>query len=76
MLSPNLAVATQPRQTTQSKQRHPPTYAQAVSADLVKSAVLKAIQEHQKVITEKSSIVVYGFPEEGHIHAGFLGMPL
>ena len=50
----------------QSKQRHPPTYAQAVSADLVKSAVSEAMREHQKVNAEKSSVVVYGFPEEGH----------
>ena len=50
----------------QSKQHQPTTYAQAVSADFVKSAVSEAIREQQKVITEKSNVVVYGFPEEGH----------
>ncbi len=50
---------------SQPEQRHPPTYAQAVSADIVKSAVSEAMREQQKAITNKSSIVIYGFPEEG-----------
>jgi hypothetical protein len=40
----------------------------------VKSAVSEAIKEQQKVISDRSSIVVYGFPEEGHDTAQLLDM--
>jgi hypothetical protein len=43
----------------------PPTYSQVVSANAVKCAVSEAIREQQKVSTDRASIVIYGFPEEG-----------
>jgi hypothetical protein len=46
--------------------RYPLTYAQAaVSTAAVKSAVSEAIQEQQKAASDKSSVVVFGFPDEG-----------
>jgi hypothetical protein len=42
----------------------PPTYAQEVSADFVKTAVALALQEQQQVITDKCCIAVYSFLEE------------
>ena len=43
----------------------PPTYATVASANIVKSAVSEAIREQQKANVDKSSVVFYGFPEEG-----------
>lgn len=58
----------------QPRQGHPPSYAAAVSADIVKSAVSEAIREQQKASTDRSSIVVYGFPEEENDNAQLLEM--
>ncbi len=51
-----------------------PTYAAAVSADLVKTAVSEAIREQQKASTARASVVVYGFPEEGKDNVQLLDM--
>ena len=48
------------------KQNQPPTYSSIISAGIEKNAVFEAIREQQKVITDKSSIIIYGFPEEGN----------
>lgn len=45
---------------------HHSTYAQAVSADDVKTAVAEVIQKQQRIVADKCCIVVYGFPEEGN----------
>ena len=58
----------------QSQQVCPPSYAAVVSADMVKNAVSAAIQEQQKASTDKSSIAVFGFPEEGNDYAQLLDM--
>jgi len=48
------------------KQCHPQTYATAVSADILKNAVSEALKEQHKLNADRSSVVVYGFPEEGN----------
>ncbi len=49
---------------------HPPSYSDVVtsnivSSDLVKSVVSQTIKEQHKTTSVKSTLVVYGFPEEG-----------
>ena len=60
--------------TTVNSHKDPPSYAAAVSANDVKSAVSEAILEQQNVKSNQSCVVIYGFPEEGDDYGHLLDM--
>jgi hypothetical protein len=55
-------------------QRQPPTYAQVITTDTVKTAVAQAIKEEQQARTDKCCVAVYGFPEEDNDNSQLMDM--
>ena len=42
------------------------SYADVLSANIVKTAVSQVMQEQKQAASDKASVVIYGFPEDGH----------
>jgi hypothetical protein len=43
-----------------------PSYADILSAGMMKSAMSQAIREHHQAVSDKASVVIYGMPEDNH----------
>ena len=57
-----------------TKEMKPPSYADVVSADMVKSVVSQVLHEQRRVDADGSTIAIYGFPEEGNDYEEIMHM--